>query len=149
MGKTAPYSSADLGRLLFKSRHEPRRNQKRFLKDLGGEGSAEELDRVLAIAAANKRAVAEAARLEAELGQTAEDVDWNIVGRVAEMLAHVRLAMEHHGLTQQEVAQRCGWQQPLVAAYLTGAKEPGITNLAKLAEAVGCVWRLTPAAERK
>ncbi len=41
---------ADQARLLFKSRTEPRRNQKRFLRDLGGEGSAEELDAMLAIA---------------------------------------------------------------------------------------------------
>lgn len=143
MGKTAPYTKADLGRLLFKSRHEPRRNQKRFLKDLGGDGSADELDRVLAAAAADKRVVAECERLDAERRRAAKSIDWNVEARVAEMLAHVRIAMEHQQLTQTEVAERCGWQQPLVAAYLTGAKEPGISNLAKLASAVGCVWRLT------
>lgn len=145
MSKTSPYHAADLGRLLFKARHEPRRNQRRFLKDLGGEGTAAELDHVLAVAAADKRAVAECERLEAVRRTSMEGVDWNNVGRVAEMLAHVRLEMEHQNLTQQDVADRCGWQQPLVAKYLTGAKEPGISNLAKLAAAVGCVWRLTPA----
>jgi transcriptional regulator with XRE-family HTH domain len=51
--------------------------------------------------------------------------------------------MAEQGLTQQDVADRCGWRQPQVAAYLTGAKEPGVKNLAKLASAVGCLWRLT------
>jgi ribosome-binding protein aMBF1 (putative translation factor) len=140
MGKTA-YSSADLGALLFKSRHEPRKNQKRFLKDLGGEGTSAALDQALAAAAADKRAVAACERLEAERRQS---IDWNNEARVAEMIAHLMIAMEDQGLTQQDVADRCGWKQPMVAAYLTGAREPGVSNLAKLADAVGCVWRLQP-----
>lgn len=81
------------------------------------------------------------------MGKIAPDmsVDLDNEGRVAEMIADIRLKMESQKLTQQEVADRCGWQQPQVAAYLSGAKEPGITNLAKLATAVGCVWRLTRA----
>jgi hypothetical protein len=144
MGKIASYSPTDLGRLLFKSRHEPRRNQLRFLKDIGGEGSAEELDRVLEAAQADKRAVAESERLEMER-RRAVNINLDNEGRVAEMIADIRLKMEAQKLTQQEIADRCGWQQPQVAAYLSGAKEPGITNLAKLATAVGCVWRLTRA----
>lgn len=147
MGKTAGYTSVDLGRLLYKSRHEPRRNQKRFLKDLGGEGSAEELDRILAIAEADKRAVAECQRLEAEQ-ISHRDIDVNSIARVAEMIGDIRLKMEALKLTQAEVAERCGWQQPQVAAYLSGAREPGVINLVKLADAVGCVWRLAKSATR-
>jgi hypothetical protein len=43
-------SKEDLGRLLFKAAHEPRRNAKRFLKDRGGEGSVAELDSLLGAA---------------------------------------------------------------------------------------------------
>jgi transcriptional regulator with XRE-family HTH domain len=50
--------------------------------------------------------------------------------------------MEDMGLTQSDIAAVCGWQQPLVSQYLSGDKEPGARNLAKLATAVGCVWRL-------
>lgn len=133
-----------LGRLLFKSRHEPRRNQKRFLKDLGGDGSAEELDEVLARAKKSPAAVAEAEQLELQRHHMAKTIELGIDGRVAEMLADVRLKMQAAGLTQAEVAERCGWPQSLVAAYLTGGKEPGAKNLAKMASAVGCVWRLVP-----
>lgn len=133
-----------LARLLFKSRHEPRRNQKRFLKDLGGEGSAEELDAQLAVAAASAEALSESDRLERQRSVAARTIELGIDGRVAEMLADVRLRMQDQGLTQSDVADRCGWAQSLVGAYLTGAKEPGISNLAKLASAVGCAWRLTP-----
>lgn len=136
-------TSDELGHVLYKAKHEPRRNQKRYLKDRGGAGSAEELDAVLAAAGRSKDAIAECERLEKQRALVARTVELGIDGRVAEMIADVRLRIEERGLTQQEVAERCGWTQPLVAAYLNGAKEPGATNLAKLASAVGCVWRLT------
>lgn len=136
-------SPEQLGRLLFKSACEPRRNQKRYLKDLGGTGSAEELDAVLAQAQDSAEARAECDRLQRQrtiIAQAVHAVD----GRVAEMLADIRLHMQDQGLTQQDVATRCGWPQSLVAAYLTGKTEPGIGNLAKLATALGRVWRLSP-----
>lgn len=135
-------SKEDLGRVIFKASHEPRRNVKRFLKDRGGEGSAEELDFVLGAAHRDAEAVAIAERLERERAATAHNIELGMDARVAEMLAHVMIAMRQQGLTQQDVADRCGWTQPLVAAYLTGRKEPGARNLAKLAAAVGGVWRL-------
>lgn len=139
------FTAEQLGRLLFKSRSEPRRNQKRFLKDLGGAGSAEELDEVLAIAAANPAAVAESNRLDRQREITARTVEAGVDGRVAEMLADIRVRMEERGITQDDFARACGWKQPLVSAYLTGSKEPGIRNLAKMATALGCVWRLRAA----
>lgn len=137
-------SKEDLGRLLVKSVHEPRRNCKRFLKDKGGLGSAEELDFVLRVARDDPAAAAIAARLEQQLAAAARNVDLGMEARVAEMLADVQVRMAEQQLTQQDMAERCGWSQPQVAAYLTGRKEPGSRNLAKLASAVGCVWRLTP-----
>lgn len=135
-------TSEQMGRLLFKANHEPRRNQKRYLKDLGGEGSADELDQVLEKARRDKAAIAESEQLERQRAITAKSIELGVDGRVAEMLADVKLKMEDQGLTQSDVAAACGWSQPLVSAYLSGTKEPGIGNLAKLAAAVGCVWRL-------
>lgn len=137
-------TSEQLGRLLHKAAHEPRRNQKRYLKDLGGEGSAEELDWQLELAAADAAAQAEAARLEKQRHLAVSAIELGVEGRVTEMLAELRSRMEEQGLTQTDVAERCGWQQPLVSAYLAGKKEPGAGNLAKLAAAVGCAWRLQP-----
>ncbi len=134
----------DLGRLLYKVTHEPRRNCKRFLKDRGGDGSAAELDAALSAARRDQRAIEHAERLERERAQAARNVDLGMEARTAEMLADVQVRMAEQGLTQQDVAERCGWRQPQVAAYLTGAKEPGARNLAKLASAVGCMWRLRP-----
>lgn len=139
---TLKLSTEQLARLIYKSRHEPRRNQKRYLKDLGGEGSAEELDAVLAKAERNKEAVTEADRLDKHRRHMARATDLGMIGQVAEMIADVRLQMEQQGVTQQELAERCGWAQPLANAYLTGNKEPGISNLAKMAKALGCAWRL-------
>ena len=137
-------TTEQLGRVLFRARHEPRRNVKRYLKDLGGSGSSDELDEVIAKAEKSQAAVAESERLEAQRHHMASTIELGVDGRVAEMLADIRIAMQRLDLSQQEVADRCGWKQPLVAAYLTGKKEPGVGNLAKLAAAVGCVWRLTP-----
>ena len=74
----------------------------------------------------------------------AKSIELGLDGRVAEMIADVRLKMQALGLTQSDMAERCGWSQPLVAEYLAGKKEPGAKNLAKMASAVECVWRLTP-----
>lgn len=132
-----------LGQLLFKIKHEPRRGAKRFLKDLGGDGSAEELDAQIAIAEQDAAARKVADKLERTRAISARTMELGLDGRVAEMLADVKVRMEERGLTQSDVATACGWNQPLVSAYLSGDKEPGIRNLAKLAEAVGCHWRLT------
>ena len=136
-------STRQLGLLLHKSRSQPRRNQKRFLKDLGGDGSAEELDAVLAKANKSKDAVAEADRLDRERAITAKAVEAGVDGRVAEMLAAIRVEMKDQGVTQEQLAERCGWAQSLVAKYLTGKSEPGSQNLAKMAEALECRWRLS------
>jgi transcriptional regulator with XRE-family HTH domain len=59
------------------------------------------------------------------------------------MLSAIRDRAAEIGITQTEIAQRCGWTQPLASAYLSGSKSPGLVNLAKLARAVGCEWVLT------
>ena len=135
-------TNEQLGRLLFKAENEPRRNQKRFLKDLGGYGSAEELDEFLDIAKKSKAANEEFKRLQRQRDIVRESVNDSIDGSVAEMLADLRMAMETQTMTQKELADRCGFSQPQVAAYLGGHKEPGITNLAKMAAALGCRWKL-------
>ena len=88
--------------------------------------------------------VAAANRMKRESTLASPGIDLTIEGRVAEMLADIKLRMAEQELTQAEVAERCGWSQPQVAAYLSGRKEPGIRNLTKLAHALGRVWRLGP-----
>lgn len=130
--------------LLFKAKHEPRRNQKRFLKDLGGSGSAEELDEVLATVQANPKAVAEAERMDKSRKLAARSVELGLDGQVAEMMAEIKLKIEDSGLTQAEVAARCGWPASLLSGYLTGQKLPGMENLVKLAHTLGFRWRMIP-----
>ncbi len=136
-------TTEQLGHVLHRSRHEPRRGLKRMLKDLGGTGAADELDRVLAQAEASPAVVAEADRLDVQRASVAKVVANGVDERVAEMLAAIRLAMQANGLSQSDVASRCGFKQPLMSDYLTGSKEPGIGNLAKIASALGCVWQLS------
>ncbi len=132
-----------LGRLLYRrDRKEPRRNLKRYLKDLGGDGSADELDAVLVVAEKNAAAVDEAKRLNQQREITSKTVDAGVNAAAAEMITAIRVRMADTAMTQQDLADSCGWQQPMVAAYLTGKKSPGLENLARIAEALGCQWRL-------
>lgn len=136
-------SAEQLGRVLHKrDRKEPRKNQKRYLKDIGGDGTADELDQVLEYAELNREALAEAKRLERQRELTIETVDAGIDSAVIEMIGALRLRMEELGITQTELAERCDWAQPQVAAYLTGKKMPGLENLTKMARAMGSCWRL-------
>lgn len=142
-------SAKVLGQLLHKSRHEPRRNQKRFLKDHGGTGSAEELDEVLVRAAKSKEANAVADELDQHRKHTLRAVEQGMIGQVAEMIACVRLEMERQGLTQSDLGNRCNIPQPMVSNWLSGKREPTVANLAKVATALGCSWRLVPADSAK
>lgn len=136
------------GELIFRSRHLQRRLQKRYLKELGGDGTAEELDQQLAAAQASDAAVAVADRLDRRRHLVASAVELGREARVAELLADIRVRMEEQGVTQVELALRCGWQQGLVSDYFRGKSLPGAANLCKMAEALGCVWRLTPMPEK-
>ncbi len=131
------------GTLIHRSeRKEPRRNLKRYLKDLGGSGSAEELDEMLKEAFANDKAIEEARRMDNKVVHVSKTVELGLDARVAEMIGDIRVQMETQGITQAQLAEFCGFAQPLANQYLNGNKEPGVSNLAKMASAVGCVWRL-------
>jgi len=135
-------------KLIFKSEVEPRRNQKRFLKDLGGDGSADELDEVLAVAMKSKPARELASKLKREREIQVKTVSAGVDGRVAELLAAIQVRMKDQGITQSDLAGTCGWSQPLVSDYLSGRKEPGIGNLCKIVEAIGCCLRLEVGSQR-
>lgn len=59
-------TSEQQAKLIFKADHESRRMAKRYCRDHGGEGTAAELDSVLAVASGNPEAVAKAAALAHE-----------------------------------------------------------------------------------
>ena len=87
--------------------------------------------------------MAECERLEKQREIVSESIHEYVSDGVAELLADVRAVMKEEGITQTDLASRCGWQQPLIAAYLSGKKEPGIGNLVKMAAALDRSWRLT------
>ncbi len=138
-----------LGKLLFKAAHEPRRNQKRFIRDLGGDGSAEELDEVLAVAHASEVAKVIARDLEVERVGQARELEEDIGANAIRMLESIKREMELQGKTQSDMAIACGWRQGLVSLYLAGKKEPGIKNLTKMADYLGLIWDLLPKNEKK
>lgn len=65
-----------------------------------------------------------------------------IDSQTQEMLQDIKDHMAKRKLTQDKMAELCGWKQPQVSAYLSGSREPGLRNIVKMAIAVGCQWRL-------
>ncbi len=51
--------------------------------------------------------------------------------------AVIRRARHHSGLSQAELGRRAGMTQPVISAYESGRREPGLSMLAKLVEAAG------------
>lgn len=56
----------------------------------------------------------------------------------------VRAWREAHGLTQRELAERLGWEQPTVARLEGGAVAPTLTTLGLLAERLGVRVTIAP-----
>ena len=131
------FTADQLARLLFKSHHEPRRNLKQFIRDLGGLGTAEELNEVLAAAKANEVVKRIAERMEIERDGTIGSVELKSDTQLFQLLDSIKKHMDVMDLTQSDVATMCGWSQELLSEYLSGKVEPGVKNLAKLAASVG------------
>ena len=51
--------------------------------------------------------------------------------------AVIREARRRSGLSQAELARRAGVSQPVITAYESGRREPGLSMLAKLVDASG------------
>ena len=126
-----------LARLLFKSHHEPRRQLKQFIRDLGGLGTAEELNEVLTAANANEVVKRIAERMEIERDGTLGSIELNSDTQLVHLLDSIKKRIDLLNLTESDVATMCGWSQELLSEYLSGKVEPGVKNLAKLAASVG------------
>lgn len=61
--------------------------------------------------------------------------------------AVIREARQRAGLSQAELARRAGVSQPVISAYESGRREPGLSMLTKLVEASGQDLRLDVAAK--
>lgn len=137
------YTSDQLGRLLFKKKAgEPRKNLKRYLKDCGGAGSAEELDQVLPIAERDADAIRIAEELHRERMSQLATVEQRGLGALADMLAQIEQLRKESGLSQEDIGELMDMQQPQYSAYVSGKKQPGGLVLAKAAEALKKRWVL-------
>jgi predicted XRE-type DNA-binding protein len=135
-------SDEQLGMLLFKAMHEPRRNQKRWIRDCGGVASAEELDRLLVVANASKKAVGLLDSLEAKRKIQSSGIESSMDANVRCMMDELVSAMESAGIKQSDMAIACGISQPIISQYLSCKQQPGIRNLVKMADSLGLKWKL-------
>jgi len=131
---------AELGGLLHVCNTSPRRQQKRYLLNLGGSGSAAELDRVLAIASESKAAIRFAEKLASQQTQESLLTEEGIAMQADAVRAEIGRQMEKQGITQVELARRCGIAQSVVSLYLNGKKEPGLGRLLEIITALDCEW---------
>ncbi len=129
--------------VLARSKHEPRRNLKRYLKDLGGRGSAEELDEALEQAMSDSKVVAESERISAVRSSESRSINEEVDVQLTIMFEQALAKMEERGLSIGELAVLCGWSGSLTSELMNRQKTPTAEQLAKVASALKCNWRLT------
>ena len=140
-------SDEQLGMLLFKAMHEPRLHQKRWIRDCGGIGSSEELDKMLAIAESRDKAVAKSEKLNQSRMSNLQKNDSVAESAIDDLISEIRQRMEDSGLSQSDLATACNWPPSLVSRYLSKKQEPGLRNLAKIASCLGLKIKLEKIAE--
>ncbi|MEL6897041.1 MAG: helix-turn-helix transcriptional regulator, partial [Planctomycetota bacterium] len=130
-------NDAQLGELLHAFRCSKRRGAKRFLHSINAPSQSADLDGYLIAAESNANAAAIADRLDRTREIKMQRISQGTDADVAEIIATICEQMSANGITQTQIANECGWGQPMVSQYLTGEREPGIVNACKLARAVG------------
>lgn len=135
------FKTDTLGELLFRVRRgDPKRDQKRVLRNAGGKGDAPELESVLASDAMSRRTViAEADRLQAEFEQQ---------DKVCKLLEPIREACKASGLTQTQLATLGDTSQKSISEYLNGGTCNPVT-LENLAGAMGAKLKIPVAVGRR
>ena len=126
-----------LGMLLFKSMHEPRRNQKLWIRDCGGRATADELDVQLALARASKKAIEESNRLSERRAQIVKEESSEYCSLVSSVLTEIKSIMKEKGINQGDLATLCSWSPVVVSNYFKGKKEPGARNLLRMIDVLG------------
>jgi transcriptional regulator with XRE-family HTH domain len=59
----------------------------------------------------------------------------------------IRTIRRRSGLTQAEMAKRCGLARPALSAYENGRRQPSVATLARIAAACGAKVELTPSVD--
>lgn len=121
---------------------EPSKNLKHFMRDCGADNRASDLHAAMELAESKPAIVASAQRIVAERTATAAAAERDTPVQVQQMLFQLIHQMERQSITGVELAARSGLTQPMISDYLAGRKSPGMVNLAKMAEVLGCSWVL-------
>lgn len=136
------WTTEQLAMLLARSQKEPRKNLKRFLKDNGGTGSAEELDELLERAAADGHVVRRANDIAFERSRSRQAIEQSVEIQLNSMRLEIVRALESGSIEIAELASRCGWTATFTSDLVSGRKIPSSEQLAKIAIACECDWKL-------
>jgi hypothetical protein len=137
----ADMTPEQLGMLLYKF-ESSRKSAKYFLHDIGVSSTSESLARAFETAQSNAEAVEIKNQLLMERKGKMADIGDNVTAEVDKMLSAITEEMANQGMTQAQLAEICGWEQPLVSAYLSKTKVPGLANLCKITLALGKTWKI-------
>ena len=135
-------TNEQLGMLLYKINFS-RKSAKYFLHDIGVASTSESLAMATKAAEGNEAAVRIKDRLLSDRKDKMAEIGDNVSPEVDKMLSAVATEMANQGITQSQLAEICGWEQPLVSAYLNKTKVPGLANLCKMTVALGKTWILS------
>ncbi len=130
-----------LGMLLYKVSFS-RKAAKYFLHDIGVSSTAESLAAAISKAESSEAAVRIRDRLLSDRKDKMADIGDSVTAEVDKMLSAIAEEMANQGMTQAQLAEICGWEQPLVSAYLSKTKVPGLANLCKITLALGKTWKI-------
>lgn len=131
-----------LALVLARLKVEPRRNVKRYLRDQGGRGSAEELDLVIAEAMANSKAVELSQKLAAERATQSRSINDGLDAQIDVWRSEIKRELELRKMSLGELSTVCGYTVDYVSSTLNGSQRPSVEELAKIAIALQCSWRL-------
>lgn len=131
-----------LATVLARLKVEPRRNVKRYLKDQGGRGSAEELDLVVAEALANSKAMKLAEEIADDRANRSREITDGLEFEIEGWLDEIESAMQIRKISLGELAAVCGYTVDLMSLIVNGKQRPTTEQLARIAIALRCSWRL-------
>jgi hypothetical protein len=131
-----------LATVLARLKVEPRKNLKRYLKDQGGRGSAEELDLVIAEALANSQAKDLSEQIAAERAMQSRDINDGLEDQIDVWRDEIKRLIESRKMSLGELSTVCGYTVDYVTSMLNGSQRPSVEQLAKIAIALQCSWRL-------
>lgn len=137
-------TTEQLATLLAKAKREPRRNLKRFLKDLGGAGSAAEVDEVLKVAMADPKAVAISQQLDRDRQAAIASVYQGVELQHSALMSDMQQLQLNRSIPDYQLERLCDLTTGCIAKFRDGRLRAPLDSMLRIAAALGSSLRMLP-----